>query len=144
MHNIDATKAEPVGPVRAVAPVSPIQPVAQSPSLASQQDGGRFGGGDKSHAQAASAAEYMRASARMLGIMADLSASRTPGAGGERQILDLMPRPIVIIPLPPASADMVLQAIETAQQMARNVVMTHAAQANVNPGTVDQVLASAS
>lgn len=146
MPNIDAIKNEAVSPVRAPGPIAPVQGASGSAGAAAtrQEADGQQGG--NAHDQAASAAEYVRANARIADILADLSASAaepTSLSTAEHRVVALLPEPVVIIPLPPASADMVQRAIQVAQEMAAQAAQSRRAQANVSMGAVNEVLAHA-
>lgn len=138
MQHIEPYRNEPTGAVRAVAPVVPAisGPGAAAPMHSDSETGGQPG-----HEQAASAADYARANARIADIFADLDAGGGADAisGAQAGVDALLPQPVVIIPLPPASADMVQRAIAVAQDMAAKAALTRSAQANVNPGTLQAV-----
>lgn len=99
-----------------------------------------------SEEQLASAAEYARVHARIADILAGLRAESAPSAPNisatEADIVSLLPAPVIIVPLPPASKDMVERAAQLAKAMAENQVHSRAAQAHVKAGTVDQILAA--
>ena len=67
------------------------------------------------------------------------------GAQGQAQahIEALKPTPTIIIPMLPASVEVVEHAIEVAKSMAQQAELTRAAQGKVNIGTVDQMLVQA-
>lgn len=97
--------------------------------------------------QLASAAEYARIHARIANIIANLRAGSGGGtisaADGDAQVGALLPEPVIIIPLPPASRDMVERAERLARDMAAQAALTRSAQSHLKPGTVDQILATA-
>ncbi len=143
-------------PVRPVVAVPAVQPAAQAgtdldPALRQARAQLKEGSGEgadlssTSEEQLASAAEYARVHARIADIIADLRSGR-PGQNeataqaNEQAITSLLPSPIVIIPLPPASRDMVEHAVRVAKDMADQAAYAHAAQAHLKMGTVDQIL----
>lgn len=141
----DASANDPATPVRPVSPIAPVPAVGSAASQASLQQDSSTDNGGQQNGQAASAAEYARANAQIASIFADLNAtSATPPSLSQAQdrVVALLPAPIVIIPLPPANADMVQRAVEVAQEMVEKAALTRAAQAHVNVGTVDQILSA--
>jgi hypothetical protein len=100
-----------------------------------------------SEEQLASAAEYARIHARIADILAGMRSDGTApvssASNTEADIVSLLPAPVIIIPLPPASKDMVERAEMLAKDIAVSASLTRAAQAHVKPGTVDQILATA-
>lgn len=59
----------------------------------------------------------------------------------EGQIAALLPRPTVIVPLPPADRDAVERAIEIAESIRASAMLAMSAQANVEPALAEGVLA---
>jgi hypothetical protein len=136
-------------PVMAVSAVQPVGHVETEPSA--QQDGAKTTAADAqfsavSEDQLASAAEYARVHARIAKILADLRSSSSDqvasAAAAESAVYALMPPPVIIVPLPPANKNMVERAARLAKDMAAQATYSHAAQAHVKPGTVDQILAT--
>ncbi len=148
-------RSEPVSSDRAInRPVSPVQAV--QPATARAPTSERDSAGDPNGAPApsmaagladddlASAAQYASVHLRIANILADLRAG-----GGQMGIDDaaesiqqMMPAPIVLVPLPPASREAVEHAARLAKRMADNAMLAHSAQAHVRRGTVDQLLSS--
>lgn len=96
--------------------------------------------------QLATAAEYAKVHARIAEIMADLRSgapSAAQLAASQQAVQALVPAPIIVVPLPPANKDMVARAELLAKDIAQHAVLARAAQANVRPGLVDQILATA-
>lgn len=137
-----------------VAPISPAMQVASESEITAQA------GSEKANDRAqtvdpsfedeehlASAAEYARVHARIASIMAGIR-SAAPAAvssyGAEEAVSSLLPARVVIVPLPPASKDMVERAEEVARDIAERSAQSVAAQAHVKPGTVDQMMATVS
>ena len=97
----------------------------------------------ESEGQLASAAEYARIHAEVANILASIRASggaSQPAISLDGAIDALTPRPLVIVPLPPASKDMMEHAARVAQRLVADAALAHLAQAHVKPGTVDQIL----
>jgi len=59
----------------------------------------------------------------------------------ERAMLDLMPTPIVVLPMPPTDPDMVAFVAQVAQSLAQQAVRTQAAQARIAASTIDALVA---
>ncbi|RVT43325.1 hypothetical protein [Sphingobium algorifonticola] len=92
--------------------------------------------------QLASAAEYARVNAEVADILASIRATGSSAqsiASAEAALTALTP--IIIVPLPPASKDMVEQVARIAQRIVDQAALAQGAQANLKPGTVDQILA---
>ena len=139
---------------RTVATVQPAAPAGSDTNARAGGHSGRNAGAfatganfdSGSEEQLASAAEYARVHARINDILASLRDSGGPvrsASASEAAIVSLLPAPVVIVPLPPASRDMVEQAARVAKQVADQAAFARAAQAHVKPGTVDQVMATA-
>lgn len=90
----------------------------------------------------ASVAEYVEVHARIADILAALqvSSSVDDAAGA---IQEMIPRPIVMVPLPPASKEAVEHAAVLAKRIVERASYAHAAHAQVARGAVEQVAASA-
>lgn len=96
--------------------------------------------------QLASAAEYVSVHARIASILADLRAG-SYGAnmsvdGAASAIQALMPAPIIIVPLPPASKEQVEHAALLAKRMVDQAARAQAAQSHLRVGTVDAALSA--
>lgn len=91
----------------------------------------------------AGAAEYARIHARIADILAGMrmDADVTP-ENAASQIQSMMPTPIIIVPLPPASREAVESAVQLAQRIAEQAHYARAAQAHMQRGTVDQILSA--
>lgn len=96
--------------------------------------------------QLASAAEYVSVHARIAGILADLRAGSSSASmsvdGAASAIQALMPAPIIIVPLPPASKEQVEQVALLAQRMVDQAAQAYAAQSHLRSGTVDAALSA--
>jgi hypothetical protein len=135
---------------RAPSPVQTIQSVAASRSA---QAPAREGVGTEQPAapqvdtatiddDLASVAEYAKVHARIADILADLQ----PGVGSVDDaagaIQAMIPRPMVLVPLPPASKEAVEQAAVLAKRIVERASYSHAAHAQISRGTVEQVASS--
>ncbi len=93
----------------------------------------------------ASAAEYAKVHVEIADILADLRSATNPpsveAAAGAIQAM--MPVPIILVPLPPASKEAVEHAAVIARRMVEKAAYAHLAQGSPGRGTVDQLLASA-
>lgn len=94
----------------------------------------------------ASAAEYVNVHARIASILADLRTgsndARMSIDGAASAIQALMPAPIIIVPLPPASKEQVEHAALLARRMVDQMAQAQAAQAHLRVGTVDAALSA--
>ena len=138
-------------PIPATPPVAPVAAARSGEGADAQldqrarplpQDSGEGAEIDSgSEDQLASAAEYARISAEVTDILASIRS-----AGGSAQSIASAEAafatltPVIIVPLPPASKDMLAQVARIAQRMVDQAVLTQGAQAHVKPGTVDQIL----
>ncbi|MGC4250260.1 MAG: hypothetical protein QM605_02015 [Sphingobium sp.] len=144
--SVDRAAARP----KAVSAVSAIQPVAVKPddgdAAASRGRAPLLPPADMAAVdeEVASAAEYARIHAEIAGIMADVrgNAQATVEAAAS-EIQSMLPTPIVIVPLPPASKEAVESTVLLARRMAEQSRYAHAAQAHMKRGTVDQILSMA-
>lgn len=142
--------ADRVSP-RATSPVSAIQPVSanQRPVMSDGQGSGRqhpsgnpaTSGSDD---DLASAAEYAKMHARVADILADLRAEggETSVEAADAAIQTMLPAPIILVPLPPASKEAVESAVMLGKRIAQQASHAHAAQAHLKRGAVDQILSS--
>ena len=131
---------------RASSAVPAVQPVAAQQGVdphAGRPDQGKAGP-DLSEDDLASAAEYAKVHARVADILAKLrSASTAPAIeGAEAEIQSLLPAPIILVPLPPASREAVESAVTLGKRIVEQASYAHAAQAHLKRGTVDQVLST--
>lgn len=144
-------RVDAVAPERVLATrPAPAAPLVQPASAAANTNNGSGVNADSGQQarreQMASAFDYARVQARVADILSDLSGSSQPPpqaeADAEAKIEALKPTPTVIIPMLPASVEVVERAIQVARAMAQQAELTRAAQANINLGTVDQILAA--
>lgn len=134
---------------RAPAAVPSVTPAVQpAPSTQnSMQQPGRAPDGEAqpqlSEDDLASAAEYAKVHARVADILADLRSSEAVSVeGAEAEIQSLLPAPIILVPLPPASKEAVESAVTLGKRIAQQASYAHAAQAHLRRGTVDQLLSN--
>lgn len=136
------TRASP--PVSAVQPVSPratAVPDRVTRGIASAPETDTA----KLDDETAGAAEYAKVHARIAVIMADLRSDNSTSAtvnGAEGEIQSMLPQPTVLVPLPPASKEAVEYATQLAKRIVQQAFYAHSAQANVQRGTVDQVVST--
>jgi len=137
----------PVRPVPAVAPVQAGGTAAQTGN-GGQGNVGADSGNQSRRDQMASTLDYAKVQARIANILAEMNADKADAsaarANAEAQFQALRPDPTIIIPMPPASLDVIEHAIQVARAMAQEANLTRAAQANVAAGTVSQMMAGAS
>lgn len=99
----------------------------------------------KTQDETAGAAEYARVHARIADILADLrsgnSALTVDDAAGA--ISAMLPSPIILVPLPPASKEAVEHAARLAKRIAEQAHFALGAQAHVRRGAADRLLSAA-
>lgn len=87
----------------------------------------------------ASVAEYVQVHARIAEILADLSAGSTDVNAAAGSIQAMIPKPIVLVPLPPASKEAVEHAAVLARRIVERASYAHVAQSHVTRATVEQI-----
>lgn len=139
---IDRAATRALSPVQAVPPASLSRSGREAPGArgaASQVDLASI------DEDVASVAEYAKVHVEIADILADLRSATNPpsveAAAGAIQAL--MPVPIILVPLPPASKEAVEHATVIARRMVEQAAYAKAAQGAISRATVDQVLASA-
>lgn len=90
----------------------------------------------------ASVAEYVEVHARIADILADLQSGTGSVDDAAGAIQAMIPRPMVLVPLPPASKEAVEHAAVLAKRIVERASYSHAAHAQVSRGTVEQVASS--
>jgi hypothetical protein len=90
----------------------------------------------------ASVAEYVEVHARIADILADLQSGAGSVDDAAGAIQAMIPRPMVLVPLPPASKEAVEHAAVLAKRIVERASYSHAAHAQVSRGTVEQVATS--
>lgn len=136
-----ATATRAPAPITAVQHIGQRQAALDTPSnrIARLPAKGQLEGD-----QLASAAEYASVHERIASILAELRSSEQDAAsavdGANAAIQAMLPTPIIVVPLPPASKDQMEQAARLAKRMVEQAAFAHAAQNHVRPGTVDQIL----
>lgn len=140
----ELTQVDRVSP-RVPSAVPAVQPVTAQqgvdPHAGKTHDWGS--GAGLSEDDLASAAEYAKVHAKVADILADLRAASAPAIeDAEAEIQSLLPAPIILVPLPPASKEAVESAVTLGKRIAEQASYAHAAQAHLRRGTVDQLLSS--
>lgn len=152
------TQRGEISPVSRIAPrsIAPVRSIIENPeqtrvippaptpqATVDLGEGADIAAG--SEAQLATAADYARTQAQVAEILASIRAAGSNGqavSSADAALNALTPTPTVIVPLP-ASKDMLEQAARVAQQLLANAALARSAQAHVQPGTVDSILAHA-
>lgn len=91
--------------------------------------------------QLSSAAEVAKAQAKIAALLSELDAASIDSVALETRIQALLPRPTIIVPMPPASRDVVERAVEIAESIRASAALALAAQANVETGMAEGSLA---
>ena len=129
--------------VRAPAPAPVVQPVAASSANDSLAQDRKASVAQPIMSSAseelASVAEYVEVHARIAEILADLSAGATDVDAAAGSIQAMIPKPMVLVPLPPASKEAVEHAAVLAKRIVERASYAHVAQAHVARATVEQV-----
>ncbi|BBD98907.1 hypothetical protein SAMIE_1024080 [Sphingobium amiense] len=84
----------------------------------------------------ASVAEFVEVHARVSAILSDLDAGSLDVEDATSQ---LVPKPIVIVPLPPASREAVEHAETVAKRIVERASYAHSAHAQISRGTVEHI-----
>ena len=139
---IDRAATRALSPVQAVPPASLGRSGREAPGArgaASQVDLASI------DEDVASVAEYAKVHVEIADILADLRSATNPpsveAAAGAIQAL--MPVPIILVPLPPASKEAVEHAADVARRIVARAAHAHAGQAHLQRATVEQVAVSA-
>jgi len=142
----DAIATDRSPPVRIVPAVAAVQPSGRAAGAADDAGVGGDRGGEARREHMASAADYARVQARIAEILSKMTESSGPSLArlkADDEIEAMLPRTNIIIPMPPASTEAIERALRLARDMASQAELTRAAQANVDSGTVAQIMASA-
>ena len=141
----ELSRADRAG-LRSPSAVPAVQPVSSQRGVGSQARKPNKGkrDADLSEDDLASAAEYARMYPRVADILAELrSSGHTPSIeDAEAEIQAMLPAPIILVPLPPASKEAVESAVALGRRIAEQASRAHAAQAHLRHGTVDQLLSA--
>jgi hypothetical protein len=132
---------------RSPSAVPVVQPVSAQQG-AHSQDGraqGRGSSSQLSEDDLAGVAEYAKVQTRVADILAELrsAVSASTVEGAEAEIQSMLPAPLILVPLPPASREVVESAVALGKRIAEQASYAHAAQAHLRRGTVDQILSTA-
>jgi hypothetical protein len=121
---------------RAVAAVRPVSAVP-APAPVNQQSDAEAQLRERSAAKAS----YARLQADIATVIARLDPPRPNGADlaqeAERSLAQLMPQPVVVLPLPPTDQDMIDFVAQVAQSVASQAALARAAHARVSPAMVE-------
>jgi len=142
-----------LSPIDRTVPRAPSPVQAVPSATAEQADRDERGGRDMPvqidrasiDQDVASAAEYAKVHVEIADILADLRSTTNPASvdAAAGAIQSLMPVPIILVPLPPASKAAVEHAAVIARRMVEQAAYAHVAHGSLSRGTVDQILASA-
>lgn len=123
--------------------VTEAQASGQTPSRQGSKTPGSFNSASEPDIdqQLSSAAEVAEAQAKIAALLSELDAAAIDSATLEAQIAALLPRPTIIVPMLPASRDVVERAVEIAESIRAYAVLALTAQANVENGMAEGVLA---
>ncbi|SEJ76496.1 hypothetical protein SAMN05518849_11344 [Sphingobium sp. AP50] len=128
--------------VRASAPAQAVQPVTASRASNAPNADSRAAA-EQNVADVdqdlASIAEYVEVHARIADILSGLNAGSTGVTDAANAIQTMIPKPIVIVPLLPASKEAVEHAEAVAKRIVERASYSHAAQAHVSRAMVDQI-----
>ena len=132
----------------AVAMTPPVSASRTKDSLAQdslaqdRRNGDRQPEADPVAPEMASIAEYVEMHARIAEILADLRAGASDLPTAALAVNAMIPNPIVVVPLPPASKEALDHAAATARRMIERAVFANAAQGNLPRPTVEQIASS--
>jgi len=141
---IDMMTADRIAPARAVTAVAAVPPSSSPAGSAGGADIDSDGGEQARREHMASASDYARVQARIADILADVDAARPDPAEARATAadrLDALRQPMIVIPLPPASVEVMERAVEVARRMVENAALARAAHGAIQAGTVDSLLA---
>lgn len=134
--------------VRAAVPAQAVQPVSASRASDAADREARAPVAEQDVATVdqdlASVAEYVEVHARISEILADLDSGSISVQDAAGSVQALIPKPMVIVPLPPATKEAVEHAAAIAKRIVERASYSHAAQAHLSRGLVEQVSASLS
>jgi len=141
---IEMTAVDRISPARAVTAISAVQTPSSPAGSAGGADVDSDSGEQARREHMASASDYARVQARIADILADVTAAKTDpmqarATAADR--LEALRQPMIVIPMPPASVEVIERAVEVARSMIEQAALARAAQSNVQPGTVDSLLA---
>jgi hypothetical protein len=132
--------------VRGPAPAQAVQPVAASRASDGPDTRARTPAPRPEQADIdqdlASVAEYVEVHARIAEILSDLDSGAISVDDANSAVQGMIPKPIVIVPLPPASREQVEHAAAVAKRIVERAAYAHAAQAHLPRHAVEQIAAS--
>jgi hypothetical protein len=128
--------------VRASAPAQAVQPVTAGRASDAPNADSRAAAAKQDVADVdqdlASIAEYVEVHARIADILSGLNAGNGGVADAADAIQAMIPKPIVIVPLLPASKEAVEHAEAVAKRIVERASYSHAAQAHLSRAMVEQ------
>jgi hypothetical protein len=131
--------------VRPAAPAQAIKPVTASRASDRADDDTRSAANPATlvavDSDVASVAEYVEVHARVSEILADLGSGLLGVDDAADTMQAMIPRPMVLVPLPPASREAVEHAEAVARRIVERASYAHSAQAHVPRGAVEQITA---
>ncbi len=141
---IEMMTTDRITPARAATAVAAVQPPSSPAGSAGGADIDSDGGEQARREHMASASDYARVQARIADILADVDAAKPDpmqarSTAADR--LEALRQPMIVIPMPPASVEVIERAVEIARSMVEKAALTRAAHGNVHAGTVDSLLA---
>ncbi|WP_420146256.1 hypothetical protein [Sphingobium sp.] len=130
---------------RALTPIQTIQSAATSTTVQTSVQGSSpaatpRGSAVKLDDDLASVAEYVQVHARISEILADLQTGVGSVDDAAGAIQAMIPRPMVLVPLPPASKEAVEHAAVLAKRIVERASYSHTAQAHVSRAAVEQIV----
>jgi len=99
--------------------------------------------GDGTIDHLSSAAEFARAHQKISALLSELKSTDSNRTidGIAEEMTDLLPVPTVVIPMPPASNEMMERAIAIAEKIRSDALMSRAAQAHVSSDMAEAIFA---
>lgn len=141
---IDSAAVDRAVSVQTVPAVTAVTASSRAAGSASDAGVGADGGEEARREHMASVADYVRVQARIAEILSrltDSGGSTGAVAQADTEIASILPRSGIVIPLLPATTESIERALKLAHDMAAQAQLARAAQANVAPGTVSQIMA---
>ena len=136
-----------IHPSRTAEMASRVVAEAQASGQTPSRQGGKTPGGLNTAGdpdidqQLSSAAEVAEAQAKIAALLSEIDAAPIDSGTLETRIEALLPRPVIIVPMLPASRDVVERAVEIAESIRAAAALALAAQANVETGMAEGNLA---
>ena len=141
---IEMTTVDRITPARAATAIAAVQQPSSPAGSAGGANVDADSGEQARREHMASASDYARVQARIADILADVDAAMpdpTQARSTAADRLESLRQPMIVIPMPPASIEVIERAVEVARSMVEKAALAHTAQSNVHAGTVDSILA---